>query len=59
MGSVNPEPQAVHTSPEITAPQVEEPEPYFGDRIALYLLVGGFFVLAALIFADSLLRLIR
>ncbi len=47
MASVSPESQA------------DEPEPYFGDRIALYLLVGGFFVLAGLIFVDSVTRLLR
>jgi hypothetical protein len=56
MASVSPESHAV---PPESATHSEEPEPFLGDRIALYLLVGGFFTLAALIFADSLLRLIR
>jgi hypothetical protein len=56
MASVSPETHVV--LPEAATPS-QEAEPFFGDRIALYLLVGGFFALAALIFADSALRLIR
>jgi hypothetical protein len=54
MASVSSEPQGIPTNPP-----ADEPEPFFGDRIALYLLVGGFFVLAGLILVDSLTRLMR
>jgi hypothetical protein len=56
MASVSPE---THVVPQEAATPSQEPEPSLGDRIALYLLVGGFFALATLIFADSILRLIR
>jgi len=56
MASISNESQGVPPEAGTTS---EEPEPFVGDRIALYLLVGGFFALAALIFADSVLRLLR
>jgi hypothetical protein len=59
MASINLDPHALPTPPETAAPADEGPEPHFGDRIALYLLVGGFFVLAALIFSDTILRWLR
>ena len=39
--------------------QADEPQPYVGDRIALYLLVGGFFILGSFILLDTAMRLLR
>ena len=59
MATINPDPHAFPTPAETAASPDEGPEPYFGDRLALYLLVGGFFVLVALVFTDTILRWLR